>query len=170
MRPLIIERPDLQTAAQRYGYVSLTVICWFVWLYLFVPLLSLAAWAIGGAFIYEKLLLELTEGNGLERLAGYGYGIAILGAVYLAWAIYNYLRWRGVERRLSSTPVTADEIAERFGLSRGRVDALRRSSIDMVSFQEQAALFEPDDDDLIDHLGEIDEEPSEGPTPRDEAA
>ena len=170
MRPLIIERPDLQTAAQRYGYVSLTVICWFVWLYLFVPLLSFAAWAIGGALIYERLLRELTDGNGLERLAGYGYGVAILGAIYLTWAIYNYLRWRGVERRLSSAPVTTDEIAERFGLNRSRVDALRKSSIDVVSIQEQAALFESDDDTLIDQLGMLEEDLSEVPTGQNEAA
>ena len=35
MRPLILERPELQTRAQRYGYASLTLACWFLWLYLF---------------------------------------------------------------------------------------------------------------------------------------
>ena len=171
MRPLIIERPDLQTAAQRYGDVSLTFICWIVWLYLFVPLLSLAAWFVGGTLIYERLLPDLTENNNmLERLIGYGFGIAVLGAIYLAWAAYNYLRWRGVDRRLSSSPVTADQIAERFGLSRERIDSLRGASIDVISLEEQAALFGPDSDDAIDRLGESDESPSEGPIRHDEAA
>ncbi len=169
MRPLIIERPDLRTVAQRYGDVSMTFICWFVWLYLFVPLISLAAWAFGGSLIYERLLRDLTENNMLERLTGYGFGIAVLGAIYLAWAAYNYLRWRGVDRRLSSSPVTKDQIAERFGLSRERIDSLRGASIDVISLEEQAALFAPDSDDFIDRLGESDG-PSDGPIRQEEAA
>lgn len=170
MRPLIIERPDLQTKAQRYGYAGLTFICWFVWLYLFVPLLSFAAWAFGGVLIYERLVRDLTETNALERLAGYGCGIALLGTMYLAWAIYSYLRWRGVERRLSSSPVTVDQIAERFGMTRERIVALRGASIDVVSPEEQAALFEPDADELITRLGELDDQLTERVTRQDEAA
>ena len=56
MRPLIIERPELQSIVQRYGYVSVTVVCWFLWLYLFVPLLSLGGWFLGGSLVYDGQL------------------------------------------------------------------------------------------------------------------
>jgi biofilm PGA synthesis protein PgaD len=113
MRPLIIERPDLQTSSQRYGNISITVACWMVWLYLFVPLLSLLAWVTGATLVYEVLYMDLGEGLVISRVLSYGKGIAVLTGIYSVWAIYNYVRWSGVERRQTPELVTTEEMADR---------------------------------------------------------
>ncbi|HEY5647071.1 MAG TPA: poly-beta-1,6-N-acetyl-D-glucosamine biosynthesis protein PgaD [Pseudomonadales bacterium] len=148
MRPLIIERPDLQTAVQRYGYVSLTLFCWFLWLYLFVPLVSLGAWAFGGALVYERLLSNLDNPLLLARLGHYLTFIAAFSAAYLGWAVYNYLRWRGVERRKATQPVSVSDLSHRFHLSERRIRQLQIAPSAIVTTAELEQLLDPTTEDL----------------------
>lgn len=106
---LIIERPDLQTRAQRYGYLSVTFVCWFLWLYLVVPLLSFAAWALGATLLYRVMLQNLDVAELLTMLRVYGTGIVLLTGAYLLWAVTSWLRFRRADRR--SRPQAADDAA-----------------------------------------------------------
>jgi poly-beta-1,6-N-acetyl-D-glucosamine biosynthesis protein PgaD len=148
MRPLIIERPELQSVAQRYGYVSVTLVCWFLWLYLFVPLLSLGGWVLGGSLVYEQLILELDNPLMTDRLTKYVSFIAIFSAVYLGWALYNFLRWRGVERRKSVRTVSADDLSTRFNLEKRRIRQLQFASKATVTNDELRHLLNPESNDL----------------------
>jgi biofilm PGA synthesis protein PgaD len=156
MRPLIIERPDLQTTAQRYGNVSVTVVCWMVWLYLFVPLLSLLAWATGATLVYEVIYMDLGEGLVISRALSYGKGIAVLTGSYCVWAIYNYLRWSGVERRRESVPVSIEEMAHTFNLKVDRVKELRSSKVLTLTAEELANMFREPEEALENRLEELD--------------
>jgi len=141
MRPLIIERPDLQTSTQRYSSLSVTVMCWMVWLYLFVPLLSLFAWVTGATLVYEVLYMDLGEGLVMARALSYGKGIATLTGIYSAWALYNYIRWRDVERRQQPVSVTSEEMAETFRVSVQRINELREAKILTIDNSELAQMF-----------------------------
>lgn len=110
-RPLVIERPDLQTRAQRYGYLSVTFLCWFLWLYLFVPLMSFAAWAVGATLVYQVMLQNLDVADLVDMLRGYGTGIAALTTIYLLWAVSSYLRFRRVDRRTRPPDASDAELA-----------------------------------------------------------
>ena len=104
-RPLIIERPDLQTMTQRYGYLSFTFFAWFAWLYLVVPLFSLLAWVAGLNLIYQAMVQDLLTAELFHMLKVYGSGSAAFSGAYILWAVTSYLRWRNVERRQAAPPV-----------------------------------------------------------------
>lgn len=126
-RPLIIERPDLQTAGQRFGYLSLTFVCWFLWLYLFVPLLSLMAWFFGARTVYEVMLQNLSLAELGEILKIYGSGVALLTVTYLIWAITSYLRFRRVDRRSPPQPATESALAASHHVPVQQLQQLKRA-------------------------------------------
>ena len=139
--PLILERPDLQTFAQRWGYRSVTVICWIVWLYLFVPLLSALAWFVGLSFIYSVLIQNLELAEFWEVLYIYALGIGCLTGIYLLWAFYNYLRFRGATRRQFSAPSDDERMAAVHGLSLNELVRLRETDNLTLSETELEGMF-----------------------------
>ncbi|HTJ96971.1 MAG TPA: poly-beta-1,6-N-acetyl-D-glucosamine biosynthesis protein PgaD [Rhodocyclaceae bacterium] len=115
MKSPIIERPDLQSPQQRTLFGLLTLIFWVFWFYLWVPLLALLAWALGiqQAFKYMVVLGGFEE---VVRVIGvYSLVILMLGGGLVLWAFYNILRFRGIEKRTASLPVTNADIGREFG-------------------------------------------------------
>ena len=143
-RPLIVQRADLQTAAQRWGYRSLTLICWAFWVYLFLPLISVVAWAAGLTWAYVLLIqgLELVELWAL--LKSYGSGIGTLGGVYLVWAVTSYLRFRRVERRQLAPSIADDLMASSHRLTRPELVQLRSAGRQVVPPDQLARMFASD--------------------------
>lgn len=170
MPPLIIERPDLQTAAQKIGKVSITLVCWVIWLYLFVPLVSLAAWAIGATITYDVIVVQLSMETALERAASYGYIVLVLALIFISWALYNYLRWRGVDRRSSPEPVSLAELAESFSLAVERVKELQAAKVATLTEAELAEMFDRSREEPQLPPDQSDLEPASSLTRPDKAA
>jgi len=143
-RPLIIERPDLQTRAQRYGYLSVTFICWFLWLYLFVPLLSFVAWALGATVIYQAMLQNLDTAALWQLIQSYGTGITGLAGIYVLWAFSSYLRFRHVARRGRPPDTTDQELADSHRISAEELNTLRSSRRVVVSADQLQQMFSSD--------------------------
>jgi biofilm PGA synthesis protein PgaD len=111
----LIERPDLQTRGQRTLYGGLTLAFWAFWFYLWVPVLAFLAWVLGVQQAY-KYMVVLGGYHELIRVAAlYGVVILLLGGGLLIWAVYNIIRFRGVEKRTEALPVTPAEIGQHFG-------------------------------------------------------
>ena len=114
MNPLIIDRPELQSTGQRVIYPVITFIFWMLWVYIWLPLLSLIAWGFGVQLFYDEMILA----NGFEvfaELAGtYAIVILVFATALLGWAQYNWIRFRNKERRRATDPVRREEMAEYF--------------------------------------------------------
>ncbi|MGK0222581.1 MAG: biofilm PGA synthesis protein PgaD [Limisphaerales bacterium] len=147
LRPLIIERPDLQSLAQRWGYRSVTVLCWLLWLYLFVPLLSFAAWFAGLSIIYQLLLQDLDVDRLWSMLAVYFTGIGMFTGTFLLWAFYSYMRFRNTERRQFAPIVDTQTLAASHGLDTETVENWRSEASQVISAETLTRLF---------HDGEMD--------------
>lgn len=111
----LIERPDLQSRRQRVLYGALTLAFWTLWVYLWLPVLALLAWALGIQQAYKYMVVLGGYRDVLALLGIYGLVILLLGGGLVAWATYNIIRFRGVERRTAALPVTAAEIGKYFG-------------------------------------------------------
>ncbi len=107
MNPFIINRPDLQTLRQRFGYSFLTLLFWLVWFYLWIPLLSLVGWIFGIDLIHDEMIVREGIQALIELLGWYFLVIFLISAVLGAWAMVNLLRFRGKERR-GPRPVVGD--------------------------------------------------------------
>ena len=106
----IIERPDLQTPRQRTLYGAITLAFWAFWIYLWVPLLALLAWALGVQQAYKYMVDLGGYRELLHVLEIYAVVIAILGGTLMVWASYNIFRFRGVEKRSARPGVSEADI------------------------------------------------------------
>jgi len=95
----LIERPDLQSTRQRTLYGALTLAFWAFWFYLWLPLFALLAWMLGLQQAF-KYMVVLGGYHDVIRLLGlYSLIILLHGGGLVLWAIYNIIRFHGVERR-----------------------------------------------------------------------
>jgi len=99
MNYLVIDRPELQPAAQRAFFSALTVVLWTFYVYLLLPLVTLLAWYFGYSAVYEEMVMR----NGWEaliRLIGF-YGAIVLAMAFtqIGWALINWMRFAGKRDR-----------------------------------------------------------------------
>jgi len=121
---LIIDQPRLQGRTQRVVSGAVTAVAWFVWAYLWLPLVTLVAWYFGiRSFVREVIIPDASTvlWTGVTYLAV----IFLLGVVLLAWSRYNLRRFGGSERRAATPPLTADDVTAWFGISYETLDSLR---------------------------------------------
>jgi biofilm PGA synthesis protein PgaD len=111
----LIERSDLQTPRQRTLYGALTLAFWAFWFYLWLPLLALLAWSLGLQQAFKYMIVFGGYQDVLRVLGSYALIVLLLGGGLIVWALYNIIRFRGVERRQAPRPVTPAEIGQYFG-------------------------------------------------------
>jgi biofilm PGA synthesis protein PgaD len=138
--PLIIEKPELQSAAHRYGWGLVTFAFWSIYVYLWLPLITLLAWWVG-VYLFNIQMVELRGYDGLvNKLALYLFVILSLSIILIGWANIERLRFKGVKRRLGGTEVTVGEIARQYNLNEEQLIALRQKKSLEVYFSDQGHI------------------------------
>ena len=114
MKRIIINRPELQSSLQRITTRGITFIFWVIWIYLWLPLISLVAWWVGIQLFREHML----DNNGYRALLTdmhqYALTIALIAVVLIGWARYNLLRFRDKDNRKTSKHVDLAIQAQHF--------------------------------------------------------
>ncbi|WP_407308373.1 poly-beta-1,6-N-acetyl-D-glucosamine biosynthesis protein PgaD [Acinetobacter sp.] len=102
--PEYIDRPEY-VRNKSMGY-SLQIVGWFIFMWLFMPLLTVFFWWVEGKTIYQQMVVQATPDSQLS-LMNMIVMIVIFIGVLLLWATYNWIRFYNRERR--STPLAIDE-------------------------------------------------------------
>ena len=114
MEHLIFEKPQLASLPSRIGWTFFTVFFWIIWVYLWLPLITLLIWALGFRF-YDNLFFHNspTELIDLRDIFVLYLSIVVtLGGSLLAWARTEFIRFRNVHRRTRPNAVSCAELAE----------------------------------------------------------
>lgn len=130
---LIIERPDLQGWPLVLGSRLITAAMWVLYVYLWLPLLTVLAWAIGIEAAYEQMVTLGGYQIAVELWAFFATVILIMGGLLLGWARINFYRFRGPDRRQLPSRTDSARMAADFGLAPDRLSALqtcRRARLD----------------------------------------
>lgn len=134
--PEIIRRPDLQAAGPRWLFRGFTMLAWGVWLYLFLPLLSLLLWALGVERFIRLVIEPGTHGQLVAVLAFAGI-LAGLALLVVGWSRYQGHRARTAPRRHQSAPVTDEMTAERFKVTAEMLNAIRNHRVVVLHIDNQ---------------------------------
>lgn len=147
MDKFIIEQPYLQSSQQWMLYTALTSVLWLVWIYLWLPLVSLVAWGLGiRLFAIEMMRPENLDY--LKELLLYGQVMLLVFILVMAWSSYNLMRFRGIDRRRPPLPVTTAQEAEHFGIALGVIEDLKSARAITVRFTPSGRIMEPITDNV----------------------
>lgn len=108
---LILNAPDKVSAHTKLGSNIVTIVCWVLYIYLWIPLVTLIAWALGVTHAYDELSFARQLGDIRELLMFYGAIVALLGGGLLLWALKEYLRFRNSTRRRPRMHAAPAELA-----------------------------------------------------------
>ena len=113
---ILIQRPERQSAVQKAMFSVVTIIAWLFWAFLWLPLITLGAWAFGVRTAWLQLyVLEPSHKEGdLNVVLIAAFACAI---VFSAWAGYNRARFAGKQKRLGNQPVGVEATARAIGAS-----------------------------------------------------
>lgn len=126
--PPLIERPELVGRPRRLGYTLFTLIAWAVWVYLWLPLISLLAWLVGIQLFRQEVLQAPALVRSFYALGWFLGAVLVAALVYTGWAQYNLRRFRGKDRRRGEPDLSISAAAAFFDLPPARLEELRRAS------------------------------------------
>ena len=137
MTPPIINLPQRQGRGRRTMFQMLTAVAWVGYLYLWLPLLTLIAWALG---LRTAFMLMYQNQHGVEPFLLLALPLIAVacGIVLLGWAEYNRARFGGEERRRPMPSVDDAEVALGLGADVATADTLRNGRIVLLTLDEQA--------------------------------
>jgi poly-beta-1,6-N-acetyl-D-glucosamine biosynthesis protein PgaD len=91
MKSYIINAPHLQSLQKRVGALFAWAICWVMWIYLLIPLVTLSNWVLGD----KKLINQMRWFGGykslLELMQIYLMSLLIMMGLWLLWIAYRLL-------------------------------------------------------------------------------
>ena len=119
---IIIQRPERQSSAQKAAFATITVFAWLFWAFLWLPLLTLGAWAFGlrNAWLQLHVLNPIGDGDDINIILL----VAVMcAAIFSSWSGYNHARFAGKQKRRGNKPVDVAETAEAIGAT--TVDAMK---------------------------------------------
>ena len=139
---LIIERPELQSMTQRYGWKSVTFFFWMFYIYLWVPLITLVVWLVGVKLFH----INMIEFSGYEvlvdKLGLYSAIILIISIILIGWAEVNRMRFKNKLRRLDNNELSVGEVAKKYNLEVSHLTLLRQKKSVKVDFSNKGAISE----------------------------
>ncbi|MDV2453777.1 MULTISPECIES: poly-beta-1,6-N-acetyl-D-glucosamine biosynthesis protein PgaD [Acinetobacter] len=135
--PQYIDEPKyVRNKSAGYGLFFLG---WLVWIWLFLPLITLLLWWYEGYTVYHHLII----GNGPDgpiSLLHMALAIDIFILFLLVWASYNWIRFRNKERRHAPVPVGVEQMAESFNLPVADVESMKQAKNITLHYDEDGVL------------------------------
>lgn len=140
--PLIIEKPELQSMTHRYGWKSVTFAFWMIYVYLWIPLITLGIWWVGVKVFHRNMItLDGYEGL-LDTLGLYITVILIISTILIGWAEFNRMRFKNKVRRLDNNELSIREVAEKYNLAVPHLTLLRQKKSINVNFSDKGGISE----------------------------
>lgn len=139
---MIIENPKLQSKTQRSVWLIVTMILWLAYVYLWLPLISLAAWWFGyTSFKYHMITLNGIYGF-KDLLITYALVITMLSGLLLCWAKLEHLRFKDKSRRNAILPVSNLALATYFNQTESTLLHMQTKKIVVVNYNQDGKITE----------------------------
>jgi biofilm PGA synthesis protein PgaD len=132
-----IDVPELLTARERTRDTLFTALMWLVYVYLWVPLLSFAAWALGFELAYDVMIRSGGAKTLRPALLAYLSILGLIVAVVVLWSLINRARFHNAARRKSVPAIGDEQMAAWFGIAMTALAELRASKRAAIDFDAE---------------------------------
>ena len=121
----IEDNPRLRSAMRTTIEWSFTTLMWVLWIYLFLPLVSLVLWVVGLRYIYNSLFEQSALVHLMSLMSRMGWAVLIIFIVLRGWGYYNYYVFGRRNRRQHREPLDNSLLCRHFGLSESKIEDLQ---------------------------------------------
>ena len=136
---LIIDRPGLISKLRRYSEWSYNLFAWIFWLFLLRPIIILILWYLGVRIAYHQMVFM--EGFNNPAFFGYGFlAVVVILLVAFGWNRYNFLRFRGTDRRKHQGDCIAEDLAKYYNVPTNAVTSFQMSPYVEIAFQSDETI------------------------------
>jgi biofilm PGA synthesis protein PgaD len=111
---IMIQHPERQSSVQKAMFSVITIIAWLFWAFLWLPLITLGAWAFGlrNAWLQLHVLEPVRKGGDINVVL---VAAIVCAVVFTAWSGYNRARFSGKQKRRGNRPVGVEATARAIG-------------------------------------------------------
>ena len=131
---LHINAPELLSGRDRTRDLIITAVMWSVYLYLWMPLISLFAWLFGFELAYDVMVRR----GGAQHIGGvFLIYVLIVVAIFFTvtvWSMANLWRYGKLNRRHGAKPTSIEEMAEYFDIDSEIIEQLRLTPSVSIEF------------------------------------
>ncbi|MDR3003981.1 MAG: poly-beta-1,6-N-acetyl-D-glucosamine biosynthesis protein PgaD [Acidovorax sp.] len=119
-----------QRSRLRYALdVVLTLLAWLAFAYLFAQ----GIWAVGTNRVEELEMPFLSRAQlSMNTLSIYALAMLLQGLLLVLWALYNWGRFRGKQRRNTDTAVSDESLTRSYGIDASTLQRLRTQPISVI--------------------------------------
>jgi len=143
MKDYIINTPQLQSLKKRISSVFVLAVCWLMWIYLLIPLVTLGSWLLGDKKMTDEMRWLGGYKSLLELLEIYFMTLLVLVMLWLCWVCFRALR---IRTTLPASHKIVDD-ADLCGFYQVQMDELqqcRNSSLITVYFDDHGQIVHLD--------------------------
>jgi biofilm PGA synthesis protein PgaD len=132
---IMIQRPERQSSVQKAMFGVATVVAWLFWAFLWLPLITLGAWAFGlrNAWLQLHVLEPARQGGDINVVL---LAAIVCAATFSAWAGYNRARFSGKQKRRGNDPVGVEATARVIGATTEDAISIRAHRRAVVSVSD----------------------------------
>lgn len=138
--PEIVHRPDLVGVTSKGLFAALGAAGWAIWLHMLSPLAAALAWWFGYRRFEAYVFADAVRTGQTLRI--YGMVVGAAGSVFIFWSLYNWMRFRGRDRRRAPASVPPGEIGRAFSISEETVLAAQRGKVVIFDFDEDGRILQ----------------------------
>ena len=143
MKGYIINAPQLQSLQKRAGALFVWIICWVMWIYLLVPLVTLSSWLLGD----RKMINQMRWFGGykslLELMQIYFVTLLVMSSLWLGWIFYRSFRRRAIPPSALKR-VDDSELCAFYQVNADELQECRKASMITVYFDNHGHIVHLD--------------------------
>lgn len=121
----IRDNPKLRSIFRNITELTFTGFVWGLWAYLLLPLVNIVMWIVGLRFIEISVIEQLGYKEMIALMSKMGWIVLTVFLILRLWGFYNYKRFGKRSRRISSHPVTIEQLAAHFQISIEQVEYMQ---------------------------------------------
>ena len=140
MKEFIIDYPHLQSLQKRVGSLLVWMLCWLMWLYLLIPLVTLADWLLGDYKMNDEMRWFGGYSSLLHLLKIYAEVLLVQVVLWLSWVYFRVSR-KTKRPALLKEAVDDEQLCAFYHVSRGELAPCRWASLITVFFDEQGKII-----------------------------
>lgn len=136
----IIDTPKLQSLRLKYSSTLITLVFWIIWFYLWVPLITLAGWWLQLKFFEQEMLIVDGLDAFLDVLPVFIAVTLALNGSLAIWALYNFIRFKGLDRRKALPPVQNDDLLQLWAISEANLTGAQTNKVSTIRISEDGDI------------------------------